>query len=357
MDKGGKKMNDFPISSFATPKIPKPIGMPANNFVLVKFIKYDKKSSVLKLDSGLFVPERYVIEEADEDAQTAWGVTTDRRLINPQVIEVIQGNELWINKVKDTYPEFERDKILKENTLIPDGGQYFVHYGAMEVCRWVDDDHALIPAKLFFFGLDPIKCLPGIYLGEEVFGDLPKTASGIYLTPQMEDKVGIKVKIIHTPENAHPLVQVGSTVITVDAFQYDLNYNGKKYIKLEEGEIIGVEQNGEYIPLGNSVLVEHLPDPDLEARVAENDKRRAHRDYIDKTRMHISEQYTKGLDPEYLDLPEPKTISARILAIGEDVADKSLVVGDKLLILRNYGCILPNKQWILNLDLVLGSFK
>lgn len=303
---------------------------PINNNIIVKF-DYDKSSSTIKLDSGLIVPERYVIEEADGDAQTAWGVTTDRRLINPQIIDVLSGKYT--------------------------GVRAFVHYGAFEVCKWLDEEHAVIPSKMMLFCVEPIQCLPGIYLGEEVFGELPKTVSGIYLTPQMEDKVGIKIKITHAPEKAHPLIQVGSTVITIDAFQYDLTYQGKKYIKLEESEIIGVEQNGEYIPLGNSVLVEYLPDVDLEARIVENDRRRAQRDYIDKNRMHISDKYTRGLDPDYLDVPEPKTIFAKIMAIGDLITDKSLQMGDKLLVLRNYGCILPNKQWILNMDLVLGVFE
>lgn len=314
---------------------------PKNHVVrdsIIVLFDYDWSKTDVKLDNGLFVPERYVIEEADEDAETAWGVTTDRKLINPQIVQVLSGKYT--------------------------GRRAFVHYGAFEVAKWLDSDHhGLIPEKMIIFFIDPITCMPGTYLGDEVFEDLPRTESGIYLTPQLEDKVGIKIKITHVPkengvlyydktEDRCKFIKIGDTVITVDSFQYDLTYQGKKYIKLEDTEIIGIEINGDYIPIGNSVLVEYLPDDSLAERVAENDKRRSQRDYIAKNFLHISDKYARGLDPDYLDIPEPKTINARLLAIGESV--KTISVGDKLIVGRNFGCILPNKQWIINMDTVLG---
>lgn len=301
---------------------------PQNGNIIVKF-EYDKTLSVVKQDNGLFIPERYVIEEADEDADTAWGVTTDRKLINPQTVYIFSGDYT--------------------------GKTAFVHYGAFEVCKWLDDDYALIPEKMILFLVDPIQCMPGTYLGDEVFGELPKTTSGIYLTPELEEKVGVKVKITHLPENHHELITIGAIVITIDAYQYELNYEGKKYIKLSESEIVGIDTQDGCLPIGNNLLVEYLPDADLSERIAENDRRRAQRDFIDKNRYHISEQYAKGIDPNYLDLPEPKFCYANILAIGELVKD--IQVGDKLLIHRNFGCILPNKQCIINIEAVLGVVK
>jgi hypothetical protein len=301
---------------------------PSTGNILVKF-DHDRSSTLVKQDNGLFVPERYVIEEGDEDADTAWGVTTDRKMINPQVIDILSGE----HKSK----------------------RAFVHYGAFEVCKWVDEESAVIPEKMILFFVDPIQCVSGTYLGEEVFGELPKTASGIYLTPQLETKEGVKVCITHVPDNAHPVVQVGTVVITVDAFQYDLIYEGKKYIKVDQREIVGVETSDGYVPVGKTILVEYLPDAALAERVAENDKRRAQRDYIDKHFIHISEAYTKGLDPAYLDVPEPKTTYARVLSVGEDV--QQVETGDKVLVQRNYGCLLPNKQWIINADIALAVIK
>ena len=308
---------------------------PINGKILVTF-EYDHSQTTVKTDSGFFIPERYVIEEGDEDADTAWGVTTDRKLINPKVINILSG--------------------------VHAGKRAFVHYGAFEIAKWVSadrvkDGRAVIPEKMILFFIDPIACVPGTYLGEEVFGDLPKTASGIYLTAQLEEKEGVKVRITHVPFDAHQMIKVGTTVITVDAFQYDLTYDGKKYIKVDKSEIIGIETADGYEPIGNTILVEYLPDEKLADRVAENDRRRAHRDYIDKHFIHISEAYTKGIDPNYLDVPEPKTTMAKVIAIGDRICQKEwhdgLNLGDTVMIMRNHGCVLPNGQWILNMDLVL----
>lgn len=320
-----------------------------NNNIIVLF-DYDWNSSLVKQHSGLFIPERYVLEEGDEDAPTANAVQTDRRLINPQTVTVVQGNEDWLNLVKETYPEPDREAILKAHPVIKPG-RYFVHYGAFEVANWLDKEHhAAIPGKMILFGIDPIRCMPGTYLGEEVFGELPQTATGIYLTPQLETKEGVLVRVTHVPEDSR--VNVGDTVVTIDQFQYDLWHEGKKYIKVEDSEITGVKTETGYAPFGDRVLVELLPDADLAERVAENDRRRALRDYVDHNRLHVSETYTKGLDPDYLDLPEPKLTNAIVVGVADNTGE--LAGGDKLLIRRNYGCRLPNNQWILSMDLILG---
>lgn len=322
-----------------------------NNNIIVLF-DHDWGSPYVKQHSGILIPERYVLEDGDEDAPTANAVQTDRRLINPQTVTVVQGNGAWLKLVADTYPEYERDAILKAHPLITPG-RYFVHYGAFEVAKWIDKEHhGAIPGKMLLFGIDPIRCMQGTYLAEEIFSELPQTASGIYLTPQLETKEGILVRITHAPEDS--LVSVGDIVVTVDQFQYDLWYEGKKYIKIEDSEIVGVKTDlGGFQPMGNRVLVDLLPDADLSERIAENDRRRKMRNYIDHNRLHVSENYTKGLDPDYLDVPEPKLTHAIVVASGS----RDVMAGDKLLIHRNYGCRLPNNQWILSMDLILGILE
>ena len=302
---------------------------PRQGNIVVKF-HYDHSQTLVKTDTGLFVPERYMIEGGDEDADAAYGVTTDRKLINPPIVDILSG--------------------------VHQGKRAFVFYGAFEIAKWLSDDRvadgrAIIPDKMLLFFIDPISCLPKTYLGDEVFEEGPRTESGIWLTPTIETKQGVLIKITHIPANN--IVDIGNTVVTVDQYQYDLTYQGRKYIKLDESEIIGVQTQAGYLPIGNKVLVGYLPDVDLEERVAENDKRRAQRDYIDKHHIHISEAYTRGLDPDYLDVPEPKLTNARVIAVGGDVREE-LNPGDKLLIYRNYGCILPNKQWIIGIDTIVG---
>ena len=303
----------------------KELPKPTNGGIIVRF-EYDKSTSHVKTDTGIFIPERYVVEEADEEAETAWGVTTDRRLINPQVVDIISGEYA--------------------------GKLAFVHYGAFEVAKWLDENNAIIPEAMILFFVSPIACMPGTYLGEEVFTEGPKTESGIWTTPIAEIKDGVRIKITHTPEQEGISdIKNGDIVITIDECQYDLVYDGKKYIKLSKTEIIGIENQNSIQIVGERVLAEYLPDADLIERTKENDRRAAHRDYINKTKMHISEKYARGLDPDYLDLPEPKFVNAKVIGIGD--TDK-IKVGDKIIVHRGYGCRLLTGQWIIPIDMIAG---
>lgn len=301
---------------------------PANGNIIVKF-NYNKSDGAVKQASGIFVPERYLIEGDDEEAPAAYGVNTNRKLINPQVVEIFSGQHT--------------------------GKRAFVYYGAFEIAKWLDDETAIIPENTIFFFVNPIQCVHGTYLGDEVFTEGPKTASGIWTTPIAETKDGVKIVITHVPENCHPMVQVGTTVVTVDSHQYDLEYNGKKYIKLKESEIVGIETADSIIPIGDRVLVEYLPDEELSARTAENDRRSAQRDFINKNRLHIDENYARGLNKDYLDIEEPKTTRAKVITVGYGCRD--INTGDILLIHRYFGCKLLNGQWILNMEAVYGVFE
>jgi len=298
---------------------------PTNGNIIVKF-EYDKSSALVKQDSGLFVPERYVIEEGDEDADTAWGVTTDRRKINPKVVDILS----------DGYA----------------GHRAFVHYGAFEVAKWIDEERAAIPAKMILFLVDPIRCMPGTYLGDEVHSEYERTSSGIILSTSLETKEPVKIKIKYLPEDCNPLVDIRTVVITVDAFQYDLIYNGQKYIKVDEREIVGIETNDGYLPVGDVVLVEYLPDPAWEQwKIANEDARE---EYVDKHYPHLDKAHARTLYPKHLETPEPRFTYASVLAIGDKVKPGRMSVGDKLLVYRNHGCILPNRQCILNMDIIIG---
>jgi len=306
-------------------KIEKKLPTTSKGKVIVKF-EHDFDSTVVKQASGLIIPERYVIESGDEDADTAWGVTTDRKAINPQVIDILSGEYA--------------------------GRRAFVHYGAFEVAKWLNDHQAVIPEAMILFFIEPISCVPGTYLGDEVYSEYEKTAAGIILSSSLETKEGVKIYITNIPENAHPLVRVGTTVITVDQFQYDLIYEGKKYIKVDQREIVGIETETGYEPIGDVVLVEYLPDPAWDEW-----KRKNHDDkeaYLDKYYPHMLRADAERLYPKNLETPEPKFTHARILAIGDKVKPGQFSIGNILLVYRNYGCVLPNRQWILNMDCIVG---
>ena len=301
-----------------------------NGNIIVTF-EYDHSLSVVKQDSGLFMPERYVIESGDEDAEAAWGVTTDRRLINPQVVDILSGQYT--------------------------GRRAFVHYGAFEVARWLSDDRvedsrAVIPEKMILFFVNPIECVAGTYLGDEVYGEYEKTASGIILSTELDLKEAVLIKITHIPTKSHPLVAIGTTVVTVDNFQYELIYEGKKYIKVDDREIVGVKTEQGYLPIGDLVLVDYLPDPEWENWKINNEDRRE--EYVDKYYPNLDKAVARTLYPKHLETPEPKFTNVKVVAIGDKVRPGIFTIGDTLMVYRNHGCRLPNGQWILNMDVIMA---
>jgi co-chaperonin GroES (HSP10) len=296
----------------------KPTVQLLNDYILVEFEEKPKLSE--KLD--LVMPDRYLIQEADQEGETnAYGVVTDRRTINPQIIKVIQGNE-----------------------SIPRGSRCFVHYGAFEIAKWYNGQ-AIIRASMVFFMLDPIRPFEGNYLAEEIVVEGEKTESGIYLTPTVETKLPCNVRILYIPEIS--ILNVGDEVITIDAANYTLKFEDKTYIKLKESEIIGKVVNGETIPLGKNILIEYM-DEDLSEIIADNDRKDFSKDFALKHRLFIP-------DIDLTQSPPPKTVPAKILAIGPEVNRLAFSgdIGDEATALRGRGVLLPNNKWIVNLDTIL----
>lgn len=294
---------------------------PLANNILVKF---DPVPTV----GGIIMPERYLIQEADTPGENnAYGVSTNRKAINPQIVTILSGEH--------------KDK------------KAFVYYGAYEIAKWPEgiDGIAIIPDTTIFFFIDPIEPVAATYLGEEVFSEGDKTESGIYITPYAERKEGILIRIIHIPKEgqvsyADKLIAVGDIVVTIDQHQYDLRFEDKKYIKLKATEIVGVKTEDGYVPTGDRVLIEYLPDSDLQERVTENDRRAGLLDFMEKNGLHYT---VTDLEP----LKEPKTVNARILAIGNDVNSEA-TIGDEAIVFRNYGQLLKKDLWITSIENVVG---
>lgn len=300
---------------------------PAKNHILVKF---DPVPTV----SGIEVPERYKIQDGDADENTAYGVTTNRKLINPQVITILSGAN--------------------------NGKRAFVYYGAYEIAKWPEPEVAIIPEATILFFIDPIQPVAATYLGEEVFTEGEKTASGIYITPYAEKKEGILIKITHLPKGGGILyweldtckyIEVGDTVVTIDSYQYDLRYENKKYIKLRSTEIMGIKKDDRYIPVGDRVLVEYLPDQGLQERVEENARRFQILETMSKHYLHLGDM-PGGELPEHLrPVKEPKVTQAKLIGIGDAVSED---LDETLMVFRHHGCILPNGQWIVGINDIVG---
>lgn len=310
-----------------------------NGHILVEFEKKPKLNESL----DIVAPERFLVQEADEEGETnAWAVTTDRRTINPQIIKVIQGNE-----------------TVKTDT------RCFCHYGCYEIGKWINEEQAIIRPDMVFFELGPpIKPFPGNYLAEEIFVEGERTASGIYTTPIAEAKLPCNVRITHVPDtkelgiingderqlNHRKDIYVGDEVVTIDEAQYTLKYEDKKYIKLRESEIIAKVVDGKVIPLNKYLLVEYCEEPDAKLQ-AENDYKAHTKDVAIKHRLFVP-----GIDFE--PTKPKKEVTAKLLEIGDSVNKYELdaEVNDMLVINRNRGLLLPDGKWIINLDAILFTY-
>ena len=78
-----------------------------------------------------------------------------------------------------------------------------------------------------------------VYLGREVVTEAPKTESGIFLTPYDDHKELLQIKVTHVPAN-QDLIKEGNTIMSSDANQYLINYEGETYIKIDELYVVGV---------------------------------------------------------------------------------------------------------------------
>lgn len=298
----------------------KPLLKLMNGYILVEF---EEKKHIVN-GTELIIPERYLIQDGDEDSNSAWGVTTDRRLINPQVVKVIQGEGL-------------------------EGKRCFVHYGAYEIAKWHTETLALIPVKTLLFSLDPITPFDGNYLGEEIWVDGVKTASGIYTTPYAEKKEACNIKIVHTPENSS--IKAGDEIITIDDKQYPLKYDDKTFIKVKESEIIGLVKEGVTVPYGKYLLAEYVEEEDKNL-IAHNEYKAHLKDVAIKFGIHCPDM---DYNPSG---PASKVVEARILGIGDEVRKIDInyaCVGDMILVARDRGALLSDGKWIINLDAFLCS--
>lgn len=262
---------------------------------------------------NLIIPERYTIHEQSGymDNESRHAVTSDRRLINPQNVTILSG----------------------EN----EGKEAFVYYLAYECAKWIDDKRAVIPESMIFFITDPIEMMPDTYLGQEVFINGEKTESGIYITPFVEKKEGVRIKLTHVPKNS--IASVGDIVITIDDKQYSLIYGGQTHIKLMEREIVAIVNGEDIIPVRDNLLVEYITDEDEAIRMAENERIYNQMDFCRKHNMHI-----EGM--QFKPVPEPKTTEVKILK-GKYSLKNGIAI-------RNYGVNLSNKKWIIAIETLLA---
>lgn len=123
------------------------------------------------------------------------------------------------------------------------GDVVFLHYMAYE---WVEsieidgDSFDVVDAEYVFFKIvnDDFVMQDDVYLGEQLYKNELKLDSGIYLNVD-KSKETSRIKITHIPSNSTN-IKVGDVVLSIDGNEYEVNINGKKYVKLLDREIVGI---------------------------------------------------------------------------------------------------------------------
>jgi len=78
-----------------------------------------------------------------------------------------------------------------------------------------------------------------VYLAEQIIEEAEKSASGIYLSSTGDKPKALVLDITHKPSNTDE-IKVGDRIFTQDDFQYIINYNNKKMVKIEYNFIAGI---------------------------------------------------------------------------------------------------------------------
>jgi hypothetical protein len=96
-----------------------------------------------------------------------------------------------------------------------------------------------IPFNTIFFkinGKDDFEMADDTFLAKQIIIEAPKTESGIFLSSIEDKKEPLKLIITHTPRNSK--IKVGSTIITEDNYQYEIDVYQEKYVKITPEWII-----------------------------------------------------------------------------------------------------------------------
>lgn len=139
--------------------------------------------------------------------------------------------------LKETNPQIAVVTTDCEELSLKIGDVVFTHYLAINNAQQIED-LSVISTKSVFFQIkgDEFIMMEDIYLGQQVYTDLVKTESGIYLTSDEQKKETLKIKLTHVPKNSM-YFSVGDTVLTVDDNQYEIDVYGGKHIKLNTWDI------------------------------------------------------------------------------------------------------------------------
>lgn len=133
----------------------------------------------------------------------------------------------------------ENEKWIKPGDVV------WTHYlGSDDTNKFKDGDenyHKITRNNVFFKINDDetLEMNDNVYLAKQVIDEDNKTESGIYLTSTSDKPKALILDITHTPKNRSE-ISIGDRVFTQDDFQYIINYNGEKLVKIDFAFIAGI---------------------------------------------------------------------------------------------------------------------
>lgn len=180
-----------------------------NGYVILKYDKdHMKKAKLGKIEIEIARELNNDLKEGYDQRATVVGVSENCKWLT-------QGDLVWTHYLGSD----------KGNSFQYDGDLY----------------HRIRESQIFFkINSDgSLEMARGVYLGKEVVSEAPKTDSGIYLTPFDEKKEVLKIKVTNVPSN-QDFIKPGDTIMSSDANQYLINYEGDTIIKIDDVHIVGV---------------------------------------------------------------------------------------------------------------------
>jgi len=170
-------------------------------------------------------------------------------IIMPKVWDYVddygQKNGKWDTNLNGLEANPQVGYVLVENPAyrFKSGDKIFMHFLAYEN-RWRVsigdyDGYAISANDIFFTDNGTIEMVDGVYLGKQLYDDIPQTPSGLYIG-HVERKKECYIELTHVPLRSP--YKPGNIIFTVDGAQYPVRYNGMELIKVLENEIVGVVQ-------------------------------------------------------------------------------------------------------------------
>lgn len=199
-----------------------------NNRMSVKFNTDHNKVVGIGLNGiEIIRPDKWLNREAEENDETTSRFDENVNYLetNPQICTVVHAN---------CYLKYR------------EGDKLFLNYMAWEWTETTDHGSIIDTDFIMFQIMDDgsLETVDDLYLGEAIYSEEEKTASGIILLAGKKDN--LMVRITHVPFN-HDSESRGfglnDIIISTDKNNYEFDYHGKKHIKLMFNEIVAKTEN------------------------------------------------------------------------------------------------------------------